>query len=64
MYDNTECTVMVRGRLTEWFEVEEGVRQGLSPTVFNIFLDFVMRDFYSEKVRAIHIAVVQVNMLF
>ena len=44
MYKNTECTVMIDKNLTEWFRVEVGVRQGciLSPTLFNIFLEFVM----------------------
>ena len=44
MYNNTECTVMIDKHLTEWFRVEVGVRQGciLSPTLFNIFLEFVM----------------------
>ena len=46
MYDNTTCSVIVNGRLTEWFKVTIGVRQGclLSPTLFNLFLDFLMKE--------------------
>ena len=38
--------VVVNGLLTEWFSVSVGVRQGclLSPTLFNLFLDFVMDE--------------------
>ena len=46
MYDKTICSVVVEGYSTEWFEVMIGVRQGclLSPTLFNVFLDFVMKE--------------------
>ena len=46
MYDKTTCSVIVNGRLTEWFKVTIGVRQGclLSPTLFNLFLDFQMKE--------------------
>ena len=49
MYDNTQCSVVIDGHLTEWFEVTVGVRQGciLSPTLFNLFLEFVMEDLKS-----------------
>ena len=37
---------MVNGRVTGWFDVIVGVRQGclLSPSLFNLFLEFVMKD--------------------
>ncbi|PIK46566.1 hypothetical protein BSL78_16575 [Apostichopus japonicus] len=37
---------MVNGKITEWFEVQVGVRQGclLSPCLFNIYLEFVMKE--------------------
>ena len=46
MYKKTQCAIMVNGQITEWFEVAVSVRQGclLSPTLFNIFLDFVMME--------------------
>ena len=50
MYKTTECAVTINGQLTEWFEVNVGVRQGclLSPTLFNIFLEFVMKELRSH----------------
>ena len=49
LYAETECAIIINGHLTEWFEVKVGVRQGclLSPTLFNIFLEFVMSELKS-----------------
>ena len=46
MYDKTNCAVVIEGHITGWFHVSVGVRQGclLSPTLFNLFLDFVMEE--------------------
>ena len=46
MYKQTKCSVSVNGKITEWFKVVTGVRQGclLSPSLFNLFLEFVMKD--------------------
>ena len=46
MYNNTECAIVINGHTTEWFKVKVGVRQGciMSPTLFNIFLEFVMDE--------------------
>ena len=42
----TTCAVVVDGLFTEWFSVSVGVRQGclLSPTLFNLFLNFVIDE--------------------
>ena len=49
MYENTKCAVTIDKKLTGWFVVRVGVRQGciLSPTLFNIFLEFVMEELSS-----------------
>lgn len=46
MYQETECAVVIDGQITEWFAVKIGLRQGclLSPTLFNCFLEFVMKE--------------------
>ena len=46
LYNNTECSVVIDGQLTDWFNVRMGLRQGclLSPILFNIFLEFVMKE--------------------
>ena len=51
LYNNTECAIVIDGNLTKWFSVNVGVRQGclLSPTLFNIFLDFVMKELKSVQ---------------
>ncbi len=51
MYDQTECAVIIDNHLTEWFLVTVGVRQGclLSPTLCNIFLEFVMDELSNRQ---------------
>ena len=46
MYKQTECSVSVNGKITELCKVVTGVRQGclLSPSLFKLFLEFVMKD--------------------
>jgi reverse transcriptase-like protein len=45
LYDNTRAQVRVKGELSEYLSLKTGVKQGcvLSPLLFNIFLDWVMR---------------------
>ena len=49
LYKDTECAIVIDGHITEWFKVNIGVRQAciLSPTLFNIFLEFVMKELKS-----------------
>ena len=56
MYDNTKCAITIDNTLTEWFEVRINVRQGciLSPTLFNLFLEFVMDEI--STLRDSHLA--------
>ena len=46
IYKQSTCSVMVNGKISDWFDVLIGVRQGclLSPGLFNLFLEFVMED--------------------
>ena len=46
LYKDTECAIVIDGHITEWFKVNIGVLQGciFSPTLFNIFLEFVMKE--------------------
>ena len=46
LYENGKARGRVEDELTEYFEVQQGVRQGcpLSPWLFNIFLDMVARE--------------------
>ena len=49
LYLDTKCAVVIDGQITDWFSVNVGVRQGclLSPTLFNIFLEYVMKELKS-----------------
>ena len=53
LYKDTECAIVIDGNMTKWFRVNVGVRQGclLSPTLFNIFLDFVMAELKSVQTK-------------
>ena len=46
LYENSKCAVTIERKWTEWFSVLVGVKQGylLSPTLFNIFLEFVINE--------------------
>ena len=48
LYGKNECAIIITGHITDWFEVKVGVCQGylLSPTLFNIFLEFVRDKIY------------------
>ena len=40
LYHDTECAVVIENGISEWFRVDVGCL--LSPTLFNVFLEFVM----------------------
>ena len=46
LYEGSQACVRVESRVSHWFEIRQGVRQGcvLSPVLFNIFMDKVMRE--------------------
>ena len=46
LYDKAASAVLFNSSIGDWFRTTVGVRQGclLSPTLFNIFLEKIMRD--------------------
>ena len=50
LYDRATSAVQMTGSIGEWFRTTVGVRQGclLSPTLFNIFLEWIMSDALEE----------------
>jgi len=53
LYIDQEAAVRVDGETSEWFEVGKGVRQGciLSPYLFNIYAENIMRNFREDPER-------------
>ena len=51
LYEDNQCSVVCDGKLSPWFEVKSGVRQGcmLSPMLFLITLDWVMNRVTQEE---------------
>ena len=47
LYENTQAQVRVNGTLSECLALKTGVKQGcvLSPLLFNIFMDWVVRRY-------------------
>ena len=50
LYDKATSAVQMNGSIGEWFRTTVGVRQGclLSPTLFNIFSEWIMSDALEE----------------
>ena len=55
MRSNFECSVILSNTSSEWFPVKSGVRQGciLSPNLFLVVIDWVMRKTTSDQPRGI-----------
>ena len=46
LYTGQEETVRTGHGITDWFQIEEGARQGciLSPCLFNLYAEYIMRN--------------------
>ena len=55
MYAGQEATVRTGHGTTDWFQIGKGVRQGciLSPCLFNLYADYIMRNAGLEEAEAI-----------
>ena len=54
LYTGQETTVRTEHGITDWFQIGKGVRQGciLSPCLFNIYADYIMRNAGLEEAQA------------
>ena len=54
LYSGQEATVRTGHGTTDWFQIGKGVRQGciLSPCLFNLRAEYIMRNAELEEARA------------
>ena len=54
LYAGQEATVRTRHGTRDWFQIGKGARQGciLSPCLFNLYADYVMRNAGLEEAQA------------
>ena len=54
LYAGQEATVRTGHATTDWFQIEKGVHQGciLSPCLFNLYAEYVMRNTRLEEAQA------------
>ena len=54
LYAGQEATVRTGHRTTDWFQIRKEVRQGckLSPCLFNLYADYIMRNAELEEAQA------------
>ena len=54
LYADQEATVRTGHGTTDWFQIEKGVSQGciLSPCLFNLHAEYIMRNAGLEEVQA------------
>ena len=54
LYAGQEATVRTRHGTTDWFQIAKEVRQGciLSPCLFNLYAEYIMRNVGLEEVQA------------
>ena len=52
LYVGQEATVRTGHGTTDWFQIGKGVRQVLSPCLFNLYAEFIMRNAGLEEAQA------------
>ena len=54
LYADQEAIVRTKHGTTDWFQIGEGVYQGciLSPCLFNLYAEYIMRNARLEEVQA------------
>ena len=52
LYAGQEATVRTGHGTTDWFQIGKGVRQGLSPCLFNLYAEYIMRNTGLEEAQA------------
>ena len=54
LYAGQEATVRIGHGITDWFQIEKGVRQGciLSPCLIHLYAEFIMRNAGLEEAQA------------
>ena len=54
LYADQEATVRTGHETIDWFQIEKGVDQGcmLSPCLFNLYAEYIMRNSGLEEVKA------------
>ena len=65
LYAGQEATVRTGHRTTDWFQIGKGVCQGyiLSPCLFNLYAEYIMRNGLEEAQAGIQIAGRNINNL-
>ena len=54
LYAGQKATVRTGHRITDWFQIGKGVRQGciLSPCLFNLYAEYIIRNAGLEEAQA------------
>ena len=52
LYAGQEATVRTGHGTTDWFQIGKGVRQVLSPCLFNLYAEYLMRNAGLEEAQA------------
>ena len=54
LYASQEASIRTGHGTTDWFQIGKGVHQGciLSPTLFNLYAEYIMRNIGLEEVQA------------